>query len=173
MITNIEDYKGATLIIPGPFGTGDFISIGQEYEDYYLEHILGCNLTELLKTHLQDNGGNCLAGNRMCNLINKFCLDISDKEEIKYRGIKTMLVGFVYYHYVKWQESQSTALGKVDPTLESGAQTNFNAINVHEIYNKSLDDAEALRCYIKMNLATYPEYRGYKKLRRSWPNLIL
>lgn len=80
------------------------------------------------------------------------------------QGIKEMLRGFVYYDYLRDQQTRVTTVGlkRVDGSNSetiSGIQHDLNSR-----YNESIETFHAIQCYMDhVDPDTYPEYDGIYK----------
>lgn len=77
-------------------------------------------------------------------------------------GIKEMLKGFIYFEFVKDQQSQNTPNGNVQKDNENAINLSQNQANIKEKYNIALDTFNAIQWYINEHSEDYPDYNGVK-----------
>lgn len=161
-ITTPSDYKGFNCIVTNShYGIGDLQLYIDKYEKYYLELLLGCNLASLfLADYNTDPVGT--KEPRFQEIFDTICFDISGCEEVISRGIKEMLIGFIYVHYTKDLANKSTSNGKAVNKITNSDNSNFWDTNMPESFNESVDDFRAIQYYICYHLQNYTEYRGQK-----------
>lgn len=159
-ITTPSDYKGFNCIVTNShYGIGDLQLYIDKYEKYYLELLLGCNLANLFLTDYNTNpfGAKEL---RFQAIFNQICFSVNWCDEIVSRGVKEMLIGFIYVHYTKDIANKSTSNGKAVNKITNSENSNFWDTNMPESYNKSVDDFRAIQYYICYYNENYSEYRG-------------
>ena len=67
-----------------------------------------------------------------------------------------MLTQFIYFHYVRENQTLNTASGTVTYSVELGTNAAFMG-NIVQVYNQGVKNAHAIQWYICDNSATYPE----------------
>ena len=134
------------------------------YERAYLYEVLGKPLADLLIADLVNKVPQSpeyiaiyndiyLSGNCCCNSSNKFN-----------KGLKDILLGFVWYEYVRQTKHVNTGVGMVTNVSEISKNSDFTHNFLYKNYNDAVDGANVIQCYIKENSATYPLFCASKML---------
>jgi hypothetical protein len=159
------------IVRTSDFSTGDFkiasnrlttpdiaVFITQR-EREYLVRLLGAELyglfyADLVGTPLQP------AAARFTEIFDPNQWDLSCGIRIS-NGMKYMLQGVVYFHYVKDTNAYHTITGMVESANENSAQDKARGAQIIiQKYSQALETYSAIQDYIKDNLATYPEFNG-------------
>jgi hypothetical protein len=160
------DFVGRYAIAQNSFTDLDlFITM---YEEGYLVDMLGATLYGLFHT---DCSGVPLAPGTPIyqSLFNPFNADDKNtKKIIKSRGIKEMLLGFIYFEYVKGQRVKNTVSGPVVNTGELSREAGYNEADTYSRFNDSVTTYEAISWFINKNIGDYPDYNGSLKKRAHW-----
>ena len=83
-------------------------------------------------------------------------------------GIKEMLLGFIYFEFVKTQSVHNTTTGNVIAQNEVSVQADWNSTEVYNNYNEAINSYRAIQIYINENSSIYPEYNGKMKVKAHW-----
>ena len=78
-----------------------------------------------------------------------------------------MLVGFIYFEYMKDSITQTTPIGVVKQSTENSTPISAHT-PIYLRYNESVKNYRAIQDYIMQNLSTYPLFRGYTKQYAYW-----
>ena len=113
-----------------------------EYEDYYLTKLLGCELTPLFLADLVDGVPQKA---EYLELYNKFCIEFYGKEYYS-KGMVKCLTGLIYYHYVREDTYKHSLAGVVKNSNEnSEVLSGANLERVAETrYNDSVNSFNAI-----------------------------
>lgn len=102
------------------------------------------------------------------NLYNPFNFqDSSDRIWVS-KGIKEMLLGFVYF---EWFATHSVAVvldGQRENESENSKSASSLKANNEKRYNDAVKTYRAIQAYINDNLDIYPEFNGKGKLLMNW-----
>jgi len=78
-------------------------------------------------------------------------------------GMITMLKGFIYFEYQRFQAVKASPVGSVENSNEnSKVLTGYKAANIQR-YNKAIESYKAIQTYIRQNLSDYPTFNGVSK----------
>lgn len=164
----------AIFVTSADFGTGKYqLHIGtysvtnldayiDKYEKRYLVELLGANLFGEFEADVILGGGLPTEA-RFIQIFNPFQVDYS--YVILYsEGIKEMLLGFIYFEYLKDQIVQITTIGTVVPSGENSRDSNSLYSQMYTRYNEAVRTYRAIQEYIIKNSGDYGDFNGAKKL---------
>jgi hypothetical protein len=83
------------------------------------------------------------------------------------KGMKDMLLGFIYFEYMKDSITQTTPIGVVKQSTENSTPISAHT-PIYLRYNESVKTYRAIQDYIMQTLGTYPDFRGYMKQYAYW-----
>jgi hypothetical protein len=78
-----------------------------------------------------------------------------------------MLMGFIYFEYLKDQITQSTPVGIVKQQGENSTPIHSHT-TIYGRYNEAIKTYRAIQDYIFLNQATYDGFRGVLKQYAYW-----
>jgi hypothetical protein len=135
----------------------------ERYEKDYLMELLGVELCNLL---LEDVSGQVPTTEKYLKIYEPFYEQISFTY-MNSKGMKDMLMGFIYFQYTKDLITQITPVGVVKPQ-----EQNSKVITAHTPiylkYNESIKTYNAIQEYILFNMSDYPEFKGLSKKYAYW-----
>lgn len=102
------------------------------------------------------------------NLYNPFNFQDSCDRIWQSKGIKEMLLGFVYF---EWFATHSVAVvldGQRENESENSKSASSLKSNNEKRYNDAVKTYRAIQAYINENLDIYPEFKGKGKLLMNW-----
>lgn len=134
-----------------------------EFEERYLRELLGADLFTAFKADVSSYEPQTSPFTELYNPIN---MDL-DTGIIISRGMKTMLLGFIYWEYVRATKYIHTGTGMVVDSNEVSRDADSSEMFLYARYNESIKDYNAIQSYIAENTSTYPTYNGQKK-RLAW-----
>jgi len=161
-IINTTDFVGIHKIAQTSFTELDlFIT---RFEEKYLIEVLGFELFTLFKANLtagvptnpiyiaifnaiRMDDGNCVYQNN---------------------GMKSMILGFVWFEYMATQKFKQTASGTVANQIDVAQNLSFDDMGGYKNYNDSVNDANVIQWYINKNLSDYPTFAGQKQEIAHW-----
>ena len=163
LFVTINDFTGKFAISTGMYANTNIQSYIDRYEDIYLTELLGVKLYNLF---IADLVSNVPVTAKYTKIFNAF------KEELDIRliiskGMKDMLVGFIYFEYMKDSVTQTTPIGVVKQSTENSTPISAHT-PIYLRYNESVKNYRAIQDYIMQNLSTYPLFRGYTKQYAYW-----
>lgn len=128
----------------------------EKYERKYLTMLLGVELYDLFMDELD-------AHNPPTTPIYKVIYDYlafdSTCQTFVSNGIKEMLIGFIYFHYVSDGQQYQSPIGIVGQNGENGEVLNITSLSIQR-YNDNVDSFRAIQQYIEENSSDYLSYNG-------------
>ena len=150
-IVNIDCFKGYYDLSTNKYSLVDLQSYIDQYEEYYLCKLLGNELRDLLLLDLLDG---VPQDPEYLEWFNPFCKEdtcCGSCYEIQSQGVKKMLTGFIYYHFLKDDNYRHTITGGVVSKNEnSEVLSPWNIVRVaDQRYNDSVISFNAIRkCFL-------------------------
>lgn len=129
-----------------------------KYERHYLLVLLGVDLYDLF---IADLSGGVPTSAIYTSIFEPIQVQIDDDNLVN-RGMKEMLTGFIYFHYVRDNMTLQATTGS--KKVEGDNTRNITAIsaNIGLRFNDSVDDYHVIQEYIERNDSDYPDYNGQK-----------
>jgi hypothetical protein len=165
LFVNNSDFTDKFELHTGMFDTQKLTEYIDRYEEIYLNELLGIKLYNDFKADL-------VAGvpqnASYVFIFNEFKYE-TDIRLIISRGMKDMLIGFIYFEFMKDKVAQNTSVGMTKPRNEnSGVVSAHNPIYLR--YNEAVKTYKAIQDYIMLNLGNvkYEKFRGYNKMYAYW-----
>ena len=163
LFVTISDFTSKFALSTGMYANTNIQSYNDRYEYIYLTELLGI---KLYNQFIADLTAGVPVTAKYTKIFNPFKEEM-DIRLIISRGMKDMLLGFIYFEYMKDSITQTTPIGVVKQSSE-----NSNPISAHTPiylrYNESVKTYRAIQDYIMLNLGTYPDFRGYNKQYAYW-----
>lgn len=160
-----QDFIGSLCIAVNVHTEADLQSYIDEYEELYLQDMLGCDLFNLFKADLDAQGQP--QTQRFIDIYNSFCID-DDCGQRRSQGILVMVKKFIYWEYVREQLVKNTPSGNKKNTTEASETAEYTESKVYKVYNEGINSYCNIQWYICDNLSTYPEFKGIVKEKTSW-----
>ena len=128
------------------------------YEESYLRELLGINLFNLYKAdvvnHLPITASYLTITNPLFIEQNGYSI-ISN-------GIKDMLLGFIFFEYVRGNKIKQSMSGSVVNSVDN-SNNDFTQEFLFQRYNESIDIYKNIQTYIELNKTIYSTYNGLIK----------
>jgi hypothetical protein len=134
------------------------------YEDQYLIQLLGVELYNLFIADLDLN--NIPQSDRFKKIFDPFNEQIGFSLMMS-RGIKDMLIGFIYFEYLKDLITKTTNVGVTKPQ-EQNSKIITAHTTIYGRYNESIRTYNAIQEYILLSMNDYNEFKGVQKLYAYW-----
>lgn len=161
---NIGDFENKFELSTGMYSNSKLQNYIDRYEDIYLVEMLG---VELYNQFIADlNLQNYPNSNKFIKLFNPFNEQISFTLMIS-KGMKDMLVGFIYFEYLKDLVTQTTSVGVTKPQ-EQNSKVITSHTTIYGRYNESIKTYNAIQEYILFNMTDYADFKGVQKLYAYW-----
>lgn len=159
-ILNADSFKGTGGCSIPQDSHSNLASYITEFEKFYLLHLLGVELYKLFIADLTVSTPQTPQALRYQNIFNEILYD-SDGCLDNSRGMKNMLKGFIYFHYMRTEvvtEKTKSAVVKAKSENSDNAGYQFN---LEEEYNKSVSDFKAIQSFINRNISDYPTFNPH------------
>lgn len=166
-IVKTTDFVGKYSISQNSFNTTDLQAFIDKYEKVYLRDLLGLVLGDLLYADIAGSTYLPPVTARFTVLFNAIAQELNGFDVIS-DGIKEMLLGFIYWEYVKATSVHNTITGNVIAENEVSSKVDFASTEVYNNYNEAIKSYRAIQIYINENSSTYPEYNGKMKVKAHW-----
>lgn len=134
------------------------------YEDVYIAELFGINLYNEFVADLDID--NVPQDVKFTKVFEPF-MEEKDLRILISKGMKDMLLGFIYFEYQKDQITQSTPAGVVQQQGENSKQIHSHT-TIYGKYNEAVKTYRAIQDYIFLNQATYDGFRGVLKQYAYW-----
>jgi hypothetical protein len=155
LIVSNTDFTGKYELSLTQYNTATIDAYITKYEKKYLLQLLGADLYALF---VADLSGGVPVTAIYLDIFNAFDIDINNRIESS-NGIKEMLIGFIYYEYVRDRVQNQTPIGSAKPKNENSAVLELTHVVVSR-FNDSVVSYKAIQSYICDNSASYTEYNG-------------
>lgn len=83
-------------------------------------------------------------------------------------GMKSMLLGFVWYEYIRDEKFKNTIVGTVVGANENARESGFSEAYVYGRYNDSICTYNAIQWFILKNKTDYESYNGQQLSLSHW-----
>ena len=164
LIINTEDFVGKYRINQND--CSDLQKYIDKFESEYLQELLGCDLYELFKTDFEITG-TAPTDAIYTKIFDEFCQDES-LCIIRSQGMKEMLIGFIYYEFVKDAPYKAGDNGAVMNAVEVSTHAGTNEHDIYTRYNIAVETHKAIQWCICENSADYPTFNGQNKVLNHW-----
>lgn len=158
-IVKISDFIGEFALQQSQFT--NLQSFIDKYEKHYLNELLGLELSDLLYADIVSPSVVPITAMYL-TIFNHLVYENSCEQNISF-GIKEMLVGFIYWDFVRTNGIKLTVNGYVNQQSEVSTPVDWNNTNIYTIYNMTVKTYRAIQIYVINNFATYPEFKGVMK----------
>lgn len=152
IIISNTDFIGRWKIAQSGETTKDLNEFISKYEQFYLVQLLGKELFDLFAADLIDKVPQT---QRFIDIFEEF---YRDEESCVYhsQGMKAMVLGFVYFHYVRAQRIANTTQGNVISMVET-SENHSSFSGLVSRFNESVDTLNAIQWFIQDNESDYSE----------------
>lgn len=140
----------------------------ERYEEQYLIDLLGVELFKLFKASITNAFTPPPAGIYL-DIFNPIQADDGSEVRIS-RGIKDMLLGFIWFEFVRNQKYEHTKAGVVKNKVENSTEASWPESDIYGRYNESIASYETIQWYIVKNktATVYEKYNGQCKEYNHW-----
>lgn len=161
-ITTPADYNGQYSINRNKHNTNDIIACIDSVEELVLLELFGVDFKTIVLQGVVD-----------LDPIYEFLFEPFNYQDScdriwQSKGIKEMLLGFVYF---EWFATHSVAVvldGQRENESENSKSASSLRANNEKRYNDAVKTYRAIQAYINDNLDIYPEFKGKGKLLMNW-----
>lgn len=161
-ITSPSDYNGQYSINRNKHNTNDIQACIDSVEELVLLELFGVDFKDIVLQGVVDEIV------IYENLYNPFNFQDSSDRIWQSKGIKEMLLGFVYW---EWFATHSVAVvldGQRENESENSKSASSLKANNEKRYNDAVKTYRAIQAYVNENLDIYPEFKGKGKLLMNW-----
>ena len=156
-ILDISDFSsGENQINHNGYASNNLQWYIDKYEREYLIDLLGVTLYNLFIADL--SGG--VPQSAIYTEIFEPIATVIDSKNLVNRGMKEMLKGFVYFHYVRDDMFKQTPTGAKASKSDNSTNVTLTSLNIQGRFNDSVDDFRVIQEYIKENETDYPTFLG-------------
>lgn len=128
------------------------------YEKEYLIELLG--VTEY-NAFIADLVSGVPQSAKYLVIYNSLAVEINSCN-ITTNGMKEMLKGFIYFHYVRDNMVNQTTVGSKQTESENSKNISATSAFIQSRFNDSVDDFKNIQYYIEENDGDYTDYNGQK-----------
>lgn len=163
-IIQISDFVGKYAVSKNAFDIADLQHYIDKYEVKYIYDLLGVTLGNLLLADITTPFAlpTTVIYQDIFKAINSdnasyFC------NQIRSNGIKEMLLGFIYFEYVRTKSVVNTPTGSFTAQNEASVLADWSATEIYTNYNEAIKSYKTIQNYININNTIYPTFNGFNK----------
>jgi hypothetical protein len=165
----ITDFEAGKLQISTTCYTDGTLQLCiDQTEEKTLQDLLGCELYALFVADWDAPIVGEFSEQRFIDIYTPFCEDGNICNIKRSEGVKSMLMNYIFFEYMRVQAFNNRTTGMNKTKSENSERAHFNEYGLDAIYNNGVLTFEAIRWYICENSSTYPEYEGIKNDLTSW-----
>ena len=156
-IVQLNDFKDGEFRIPKTSGQEDTLqNYLNKYERHYLVRLFGVELYDLFILNLV---AGVPSSQRFEDVFNEF-VDQDDCLFCDSQGMKLMLEGFIYFHYVRHTFTRNTTNGVKQTKSENSESLETVSADLTTRYNNAVETYRCIQRRMCNNSDIYPEYNG-------------
>lgn len=162
------DFVGRYEIAVNNFNRPKLNDYIDNYEQPFLQDLLGDPLFQLFKVDINNY---VPVAPIYTAIYNAFNVQINNCT-VKSFGLKKVVLGIVYFNFLREDFSKSTQAGMQKVQDETSEKIQFDWSTIQNRYNDSIWNAEAIQKYLadkKKNTADYQTYDGREFCKRYGP----
>lgn len=163
ILIDSDDFVGVFELAQGTYIDADIDAYIDQREKDILVNLLGVELFDLFEADLVSQ---VPATPIYETIYNSFYID-DDSCVRSSDGMKKMLLGLIYFYYVRDDSSVNTAMGNRVNNAENSRESNSSERGLVQRYNKAVDTYQSIQWYICDNDDVYPTYNGQYKSHTS------
>ncbi len=127
------------------------------FEPKYLKELLGKELFDLFEADITNH----LPGTPIYEIIfEEIYPTVAIPDLKKSLGMKDMLLGFIYFQYMRDLNYSATVSGAVKNVFENSEQVVNSGYGLYQRYNESVESYKAIQHYINTHSTDYPTFFG-------------
>lgn len=168
LYVNVSDFTGKFEVHQGMYANNDLNDYIQRYELDYLKQLFGIAMyNEYYANAIANPPSNIPTLAKFNYLYHPFDYQNTDDFWLlcQSKGLKDMLIGFIWFEFNKDQISTATALGQQKQKNELSEMV---LTTIYGKYNESVKTYRAIQTYIVQNSGTYSNFRGQIKQYAYW-----
>lgn len=163
ILIDTTDFVGQYQIASNNFTKPQLEAYITQNEKRLLDELLGCDL----ETAFQADLVNKIPQTQIyIDIYNPICVDDTICNEIiESFGMVDMLVGFIYFLFVRDQNFVNTTGGtkRIKGTNSDNPAAMAGAMNDDERQNRAIQSHKAIQRFIELNKTDYPTFNGVEK----------
>ncbi len=161
-----EDFEeGQTSISTNSFTLAEVDLAIDTYEKTLLIELLGIELFNLFDADLD---AMVPQSPIYLEIYNSFFKEINNKL-VESKGMKQMLVKWVWFYYVRQQSQSNSIAGNVQSDSTASSPSRMSYATLMKEYNECIETFCAIQTYINsVKDASYPAFKGVRKQFMSW-----
>lgn len=163
-ITQPSDYKGRFAITKNSLNTDKIQQFIDNVEPTQLNKLFGVELYALYLVGIGEATPNAI----WTKLRDPFFFQSECGKIFESKGLKEMLLGFVYFKYYAETFAQASTNGVVVDVPENSVKASDLDANLYARYNDSVKTYRAIQRYICENMDVYPTFKGQEILLNNW-----
>lgn len=129
-----------------------------KYEKQYLIKMLGATMYASFISDLSVSTPQAPITASNLLYFNSFAYD-EDNIIITSEGIRSILVKFIYFEYIRETQLVNTSNGTSSNAIELGVNASYKN-NILKAYNNAIEEVKAVQWYIYDNESVYPDFNG-------------
>lgn len=157
-IVQISDFKGDYAITLNSYSGTHLQYFLDKYELFYLRKILGVELGEALYNDIATPFALPTA-TKYKTIFNPLNYD-DNGLQICSEGLISILTGFIFFEYVRFQNIQNTITGNVKAQNEVSEVASFGLSSLYQNHNAAIKSAKSIQYYINDNISDYSNFNG-------------
>lgn len=163
-IITIDQLTGLFRVSQNRHNEGDLQIFLDTYEKQYLQDLLGCDLYVLFVDDLDASDPQVPQTAPYLDIYNAFCEDESSHcGIIRSHGMVDMMLGFLYWEWLRYDSFKKTASGTVISDTENSNHARTAQYDLYVKYNRSVGSYQAIQYKISLDSVTYPDFNGIIK----------
>lgn len=168
MLITIADFVGKFELHTGMYDNAKLQLYIDKYEPLYLVNLLGADLYAEFEADLILGGG-IPTEPRFQFIFDPFNYDYNDCDILISQGIIDMLLGCIYFEYLKDLSNQVTTAGNVKPIGENSLNTSTLNTMMYSRYNDGIRTYRTIQYYICfVESQDYDNFNGKTKQFAYW-----
>lgn len=167
-----SNFKGEDKLPKDIFSTNELQQYIDDWEEIYLQDLLGADLYALFKADFVGPGGGIAPTEpRFLSIWNAFAKDDQYCLIVRSRGMQSMLVSMIYFDYLRDSKVKKNIGGINKNVQANSSESTFHESNIVTEWNKGIDSYNAIQWCIcdNPNNYDYDEYNGQAKGKISIP----
>lgn len=154
MIVSLGDFTGKYELHTGIYDASKLQAYIDKYEPQYLRELFGVTLYNSFISDLDNQ--NVPKSPNFLFFYNAFAVDVNVYRMLISDGIREMLLGFIYFEYLKDSMNMMTPFGNTIARSELSKQTTTLNTLMYNRYNTAIKTFTAIRDYIFLNWNSMP-----------------
>ena len=134
-----------------------------DVEKNTLQELLGCELYTLFNADLTVGTPQVPQTAIYTDIFEPFCFDHVLCGPQTSKGMKDLLMSFVYFEWHRYNLNKSVSTGMVRGDSENSNMVLAESFGTYDKYNRSIESYRSIQQYISDNSTVYPTFEGRRK----------